>query len=52
MAASGTKAVAFENGQFLGQGLDWSVGDHENNIAGKSAGNATYLLVLAMPRDY
>ena len=52
MAASDTKAVAFENGQFLGQGLDWSVGDHENNIAGKSAGNATYLLVLAMPRDY
>ena len=51
MAASDTVAVCFENAQFLGRGLGWSVGNHEQNMAGKSAGNATYVLVLATPRD-
>ena len=51
MDASDTRAVAFENGQFLGRGLGWSVGNHEQNISGTSAGNASYLLVLATPRD-
>ena len=51
MAASDTVAVCLENAQFLGQGLGWSVGNHEQNMAGTSAGNATYVLVLATPRD-
>ena len=51
MAASDTLAVCFENAQFLGRGLGWSVGNHEQNMAGTSAGNATYVLVLATPRD-
>ena len=51
MAASGTVAICLENGQFLGQGLGFTVGDDEGNIAGKSAGNNTWLLVLALPRD-
>ena len=51
MAASDTKAVCLENAQFLGRGLGWSVGNHEQNMAGTSAGNATYVLVLATPRD-
>ena len=44
-------AVCLENAQFLGQGLGWSIGNHEQNMAGTSAGNATYVLVLATPRD-
>ena len=51
MAASDTVAVCLENAQFLGQGLGWSIGNHEQNMAGTSAGNATYVLVLATPRD-
>ena len=51
MAASDTVAACLENAQFLGRGLGWSVGNHEQNMAGTSAGNATYVLVLATPRD-
>tara|TARA_R100000808_G_scaffold6430_3_gene19108 strand:- start:8133 stop:8549 length:417 start_codon:yes stop_codon:yes gene_type:complete len=51
MDASDTRAVSLENAQFLGQGLGWSIGNHENNMAGTSAGDNTFVLVLALPRD-
>jgi hypothetical protein len=49
MAANTTAAVSLENAQFLGDGLTGATGS--GNMAGTSAGDNTYVAVLALPRD-
>ena len=51
MAANTTAAVSLENAQFLGEATGFTGATGSGNMAGTSAGDNTYVAVLALPRD-
>ncbi len=51
MAANTTTAVSLENAQFLGEATGFTGATGSGNMAGTSAGDNTYVAVLALPRD-